>query len=70
MEERQPRKTKRDLNAAKIVLKFPVLIHRLYGPLELLAQALGEELLDGNIVFLREDYGETRINVVLKLTSR
>lgn len=50
----------------KIELKFPVLVHRLDGPVELLTQGLGEELLDGDVELLREDHGETGIDVVLK----
>ena len=48
-------------------LEFPVLINRLDGPFELLTQRLREELFDGDIVFLAEDDGETRINVVLMI---
>jgi hypothetical protein len=33
-------------------LELPVLVYRLDGPIELLAQRLGEELLDGNVKLL------------------
>lgn len=46
-------------------LKFPVLLNRLDGPLELLTQRLGEELFDGDVILLAEDDSEARINVVL-----
>jgi hypothetical protein len=46
-------------------LELPVLVYRLDGPIELLAQRLGEELLDGNIKLLGEDDGETGVDVVL-----
>lgn len=48
-----------------MVLEFPVLIHGLDGPIEFLAQCLGEEALDGDIEFLREDDGEAGIDVIL-----
>jgi hypothetical protein len=47
-------------------LELPVFVNRLDGPIELLAQRLGEELLNGDVELLGEDNGETRIDVVLK----
>ena len=47
-------------------LELPVgVIDRLDGPVELLPQRLGEELLDRDVELAREDDGETRVNVVL-----
>jgi hypothetical protein len=46
-------------------LELPVLVYRLDGPIELLAECLGEELLDGNVEFFGENDGETGIDVVL-----
>jgi hypothetical protein len=46
-------------------LELPVLVNGLDGPIELLAECLGEELLDRNVEFLREHDGETGIDVVL-----
>jgi hypothetical protein len=47
-------------------LKIPVLICRLDSPFEFLPQRLGEEALDGDVVFLREDDGEAGIDVILR----
>ena len=47
-------------------LEIPVFIHGLDGPIELLAQSLREEALDGDIELLGEDDGKTRVDVVLK----
>ena len=46
-------------------LEFPILIHRLDGPIEFLSEGLGEEAFDGDVELLAEDDSETRINVVL-----
>lgn len=46
-------------------LELPVLFDRLDGPLELFAQGLGEELLNGDVELLAEDDGKTGINIVL-----
>jgi hypothetical protein len=51
-------------------LEIPVLIHRLDRPVELLAQRLGEELLNGYVELLGEDDSETRIDVVLSQVSK
>jgi hypothetical protein len=50
-------------------LELPVLVDGLDGPVELLAQCLGEELLDRDVELLGEDHGETRVDVVLKMVS-
>lgn len=47
-------------------LELPVLVDGLDGPIELLAQRLREEPLNGDVELLGEDDGETRIDVVLK----
>lgn len=47
-------------------LERPVLFDRLDRPLELLAKCLGEEFLDGDVEFLAEHDGETRVDVVLE----
>jgi hypothetical protein len=46
-------------------LEFPILFDGLDGPLELLAQGLGEELLDWDAKLLTEDDSKARIDVVL-----
>jgi hypothetical protein len=46
-------------------LEVPVLVDRLDGPVELLAESLGEESLDRNVKLLAEDDGEAGIDVVL-----
>lgn len=49
-------------------LEFPVfcVFDGFDSPSELVSQSLGEEFLDRNIEFLRENYRQTRINVVLE----
>jgi len=42
-----------------------VVAYRLDGPGELVAERLGEELLDRNLELVREDDRETRVDVVL-----
>ena len=49
----------------KTGLELPILVDRLDGPVELLAQSLGEELFNGHVELLGEDHRETRIDVVL-----
>lgn len=51
------------------VLELPVLFDGLDGPLELFAQGLGEEPLNGHIELLAEDDREPRINIVLERVS-
>lgn len=46
-------------------LKLPVLVDRLDGPVELLAQSFGKELLNGDVELLRKDDRKTRIDVIL-----
>ena len=49
-------------------LELPVgVLDGLDGPVELLSQRLGEELLDRDVELAREDDGETRVNVVLQM---
>jgi hypothetical protein len=50
-----------------IGLESPVIgiLDGLDGPSELVAERLGEELLNRNIELLREDHCQARINVVL-----
>lgn len=48
------------------LLELPILFNRLDGPLELLTEGLGEELLDGHVKLLAENNRETGINVVLE----
>jgi hypothetical protein len=50
-------------------LELPVLVHGFDGPVELLAECLGEEFLNGDVKFLGEDDGETGIDVVLDQVS-
>ena len=50
-------------------LELPVLVDGLDGPVEFLAQCLGEEFLDRDVELLGEDHGETRVDVVLKTVS-
>jgi hypothetical protein len=46
-------------------LELPILVHTLDRPVELLAQRLGEEALDGDVEFLGEDDCQARVDVVL-----
>ena len=48
-------------------LELPVFVHGLDGPVEFLAQSLGEESLDGNVELLGEDDCQAWIDVVLGL---
>lgn len=52
----------------KLELPGAVLADGLDGPVELVAERLGEELLDRDIKLVREDDRETRIDVVLRVT--
>jgi hypothetical protein len=49
-------------------LKLPcvVIADGLDGPIELVAERLGEELLDGDLELVREDDREARVDVVLQ----
>jgi hypothetical protein len=47
-------------------LELPILFHGLDSPVEFLAESLGEELFDGHIEFLREDYSEAWVDVILQ----
>jgi hypothetical protein len=53
---------------ARIDLEFPgrIVADRLNGPVELVAQCFGEELLDRHVELGREDHRQTRVNVVLQ----
>lgn len=51
-------------------LEFPVLVDGLDGPVELLPERFREELFDRDIEFLREDDGETGIDVILLRVRR
>ena len=55
---------------ACFVLELPGLINRLDGPVELLPKCLREELLNGDVELLGEDYSETGIDVVLIVVSQ
>jgi hypothetical protein len=46
-----------------------VVADRLDGPVELVAERLGEELLDRNFELVREDDREARVDVVLHTVS-
>jgi hypothetical protein len=46
-------------------LEVPILVNGLDGPVELLAERLGEETLDGHFELLAEDDREAGINVIL-----
>jgi hypothetical protein len=50
-------------------LELPVFVDGLDGPIELLPQCLGEELFNRDVELLREDHGETRVDVVLERIS-
>ena len=50
---------------ARSELPRVVVAHGLDGPGELVAERLGEELLDRNLELVREDDRETRVDVVL-----
>lgn len=52
------------------LLELPVLVDRLDRPVELLAQRLGEELLNGDVELLGEDHSKTRVDVVLDVVSK
>ena len=47
-------------------LELPVLLDGFDGPFELLAQGLGEELLNGYVELLAEDDGETGVDIILQ----
>jgi hypothetical protein len=53
----------------KCYLELPVLIDRLDGPVELLTERLGEELLDRELELLRKYDGETRVDVILRASA-
>ncbi len=55
----------RDVGLWKQILKLPVFVDRLDGPIKLLPQGLREELLYWNIEFLRENDSEARIDIIL-----
>ena len=42
-----------------------LILNRLDGPVELLTQSLGEELLDRDLELVGEDDSETRVDIVL-----
>lgn len=46
-------------------LKFPILIYRLDGPVELFSKRFREEPLDRDVELLGEHHGQARVNVVL-----
>src|SRR5690606_1564330 len=50
-------------------LEIPVLVGRVDGPLELVAESLGEDLLNWDVKLLAEHDGQTRINIVLGTIS-
>lgn len=52
-------------NERTTVLKLPILLNGLDGPVELFTKSLGEELFNRNVELLRENHGETRINIIL-----
>ncbi len=45
--------------------ELPILVNRLDCPIELLPQCFGKELLDRHVKLLREDNGESRVDVIL-----
>lgn len=53
-------------------LKLPIVVvlDRVNGPDELLAESLGKELLDRNVKLLGEHYRKTGVDVVLGCVSR
>ena len=52
-------------NASPSRLELPILVDTLDRPVELLAQRLGEEALDGDVELLGEDDGQAWVDVVL-----
>lgn len=52
-------------NHQRTDLEFPVFIDRLDGPVKLLSERFREELFDRDIELLRENDGETGIDVIL-----
>lgn len=49
-----------------VELELPIFVDGLDRPIEFLPEGLGEQPLDGHAKLLREDDGQTRIDVVLK----
>lgn len=46
--------------------EFPILVDRLNGPIEFLAESLREEAFDWHVEFLGKDDRQARVNVVLR----
>lgn len=57
----------RDITQETTKSKFPGLVNGFDGPFELLAEGLGEELLDGDVELLTEDDGKTGVDIVLDI---
>ena len=49
-------------------LELPIFVDRFDGPVELLTQGLGEELLDRNVEPLGEDGREAGVDIILVVT--
>lgn len=52
-------------NTKFLSLKLPILVHRFDSPLKFLSKCFGKELFNGHIEFLRKDYRQAGVNVIL-----
>lgn len=66
----QQRSCSEPSSRTKGCLEFPILFSRLDGPVKLLAEGLGEELLNRHVEFLREYHCKAWIDVILRGISR